>query len=58
MPTYNLSYLKKTKKSSQWDVVKTESKKLSQEEINAIADEWKAQTNDNFDYDFQVKKER
>lgn len=57
-PTYTLTYLKKTKKNNQWDIVKTESKKLSQEEINAIADEWKAQTNDNYDYDFQVKKEK
>lgn len=58
IPSYTLTYLKKGKKSSQWDIVKTETKKLSQEEINAIADEWKAQTNDNYDYDFQVKRDK
>lgn len=56
--TYTLTYLKKTKNSTQWDVVKTESKKLKQEEINKLANEWKAQTNDNYDFDFQVKKEK
>lgn len=57
-PTYTLTYLKKSKKSSQWDIVKTETKKLTPEEITAIADEWKAQTNDNYDFDFQVKKDK
>lgn len=58
MPTYTLTYLKKGKKANQWDVVKTETKKLTPEEITALSDEWKAQTNDNYDYDFQVKKEK
>lgn len=57
-PKYTLTYLKKAKTASQWDVVKTENKKLSPDEVSAIADEWKAQANDKYDYDFQVKKEK
>lgn len=55
---YTLTYLKKTKLSQQWDVVKTETKPLSPEEVTALADEWKSQSSDNYDYDCQIKRDK
>ena len=56
LPLYSLTYMKKRKNSTQWKTVKTEDRRLTQEEIDAISQEWKAQADDEFDYEFQIKR--
>ena len=53
-----ITYLRKRKTSSQWDVVKTEGKSLTPDEATALSDEWKSQSDDTYDYDCQIKKDK
>ena len=55
-PTYVLTFMRKKKNNNQWDIVKTETKKLTAEELTHEMDSWKNQTNDVYDYDVQIKK--
>ena len=55
-PTYILTFLKKKKKENTWDVVDTETRQLTAEEAKEIMEQWKAQTNETYDYDCQIKK--
>lgn len=57
-PQYTVSYLKKKKNESQWDLIKTETMRLSDEELRGLYDDWRSQTNEIYDYDCQIKKER
>ena len=57
-PKFTLTYLKKTKKSKEWDVVKTETKHMEYEEAVTLSDEWKSQANDSYDYDCRIKKDK
>lgn len=56
--TFVLQFLKRKVKSNEWDLVKEETKKLSQDELNTIVDNWKSQTTENTIYDVQIKKEK
>lgn len=58
LPSYSLTFLKKKKSSTQWETVKTDSKRLTDEELNALVNDWKSQSSDTLDYDVQVKKDR
>lgn len=56
-PQYILTYLKKKKSDTQWDVIDTETKRLTPDELNSIRDEWVSKSNDKYDYDLQIKKD-
>lgn len=56
-PQYTITFLKKRKKDTQWDLIKTETKRLSSDELVELCNEWRNQTNDMYDYDCQIKKE-
>lgn len=56
---YTLTFVKKKTSSKTWDKVKEEYKEdLSKDEVQQIVDEWKAQSNENYEYDCKVKKEK
>lgn len=57
LPTYSLTFLRKKKSSSQWETVKTDVRKLKEEDLKALIDDWKSQSSETMDYDCQVKKE-
>lgn len=57
-PTYVLTYVRKRKSGKEWDVVKIESGKYSQEEVQELTIEWKGQTSEIYEYDIQIKKEK
>lgn len=57
--TYVITYYKKTKKSSSWDEVKTETLKgVSAEDILSITNNWKNQESERYDYDCRVTKNK
>lgn len=54
---YNIQYLKKKKSSREWDLVKEETdKRLNQEQLKALVEEWESQTTDKTEYKCSVKK--
>lgn len=55
---YSITYVKKSVKATEWDVVKEESKELTNEELQSLIDDWKAKSNDKYLYDVKVKKEK
>lgn len=56
---YILTFVKKSKTSNSWDVEKESYiKDISEEDLHKIMEDWKSQTNDRFDYDVRVKKDK
>ena len=54
-----LTYVKRSSKSNSWTEVKTEVRdSLSQEELQAIMDEWKSKSNDATIYDVKISKSK
>lgn len=54
-----LVYLKRSSKSNNWSEVKTEVREsITQEEIQAIIDEWKSKSNDATIYDVKVSRKK
>lgn len=58
LPSYNLSFVKKLRTSNEWTVVKTETKSLTKEELESLSKEWKDNSNENYEYDVQIKKNK
>lgn len=56
---YTIKFMKRKLPNGSWDLVKEEYKKdLSSDEVNAIMNEWKAQTTDKVEFGCQLKKEK
>lgn len=55
---FQLTYVKKATKASTWDVVKEQTVDVTKEELQQIIDEWKAQSNEKYDYDVRIKKNK
>lgn len=55
---YTLTFVKKSKAASTWDVIKEQTAELNQEELQNLVDEWKSQTSDKYDFDVRVKKNK
>lgn len=58
LPLYSITFLKKKKSSNQWETIKTDVKKLTDDDLNALINDWKSKSSETVDYDCQVKKER
>lgn len=57
--TYKLTFVKKRKNATGWDVVSEDLyKDISKEELQKLVDDWKAQSNDKYDFDVRIKKEK
>ncbi len=53
-----IRYLKKRKYKTSWELVKEEHKKnIPRDELNTIGNEWKAKSDDNYDYDVEIIKD-
>lgn len=53
--TYSIKYLKR-KVGGNWSIEREETKKLAQEEVQTLIDEYRAKSDDTNEYDIQVKK--
>ena len=57
--TYVITYYQKSKKSSTWYEVKTETiKGASPEELQTLINDWKSQESDTYDYDCKIAKNK
>ncbi len=57
--TYDVQFVKRSSKSSSWDVVKEETfKDVTKDELQAVIDAWKGQTSEATIYDCIIKKHK
>ncbi|MDE6415596.1 MAG: hypothetical protein K2K68_01035 [Duncaniella sp.] len=58
LPKYTLTFLKRNRLNPEWDLVKSETKQISKDELNSILEEWRSQSDEKYEYDCQVKREK
>lgn len=54
---YTLEYRKKRTNRNQWDIVKTETRKLTPTQLHEITEEWKSKSNEQYTYRCKVIKQ-